>query len=240
MNATAGPYVEGEMLQVPVLFKIESAGVLIVNELNINSEIGLVPIILFPTENATLYWKEIVYLQGTANKDPDGTALNYTWTDTTNGRFLGYGSKVRYNPTTRGNITIQLLVRDELHDKEANYTVRFVVTDRPVVYLKVSKLVMSNREPALDEDVTMQVTIGNYPGTTGIGKLNATNIQYQVYLDRISGTPIAADIIPRVDVNRANATSVVWDVQTTPGTHKIIVQIKTATSRSYSSRTRPP
>jgi len=223
MNATAGPYSEGEMLQIPMLFKIESAGIVNITDLRIDSEIGLVPIITFPSENSTLYYKEPVFLIGFANKDPEGVALNYTWTDTINGRFLGYGNRVKYTPTTKGNITVQLLVKDELHDKEATFSVHFKVEDRPVVYLKVSKCTLSNREPQVDEDVTMTVTIGNFRGTTGIGKLNATNIQFQLYLDRVAGTPIAADIIPRVDADRANSTQVVWDVQTSPGTHKIII-----------------
>ena len=228
MNATAGPYSEGEMLQIPVILKVESAGVVHIEELRIDSEIGLVPIISFPKENSTLYYKEKVELVGLSNKDPDGVALNYTWTDTINGRFLGYGSKVRYTPTTKGNISVQLRVLDELHDKEASLTVHFQVVDRPMPYLKISKVVLSNREPSGGEDVTMTVYVGNYPGTTGIGRVNATHVGYQVFLDTQGGTPIAADIIPYVEVNRANSTQVIWDVQTTPGTHKLIVVIKTA------------
>jgi predicted transcriptional regulator len=225
MNATAGPYSEGEMLQIPVVFKVESAGVLNIGELRIDSEIGLVPIISFPTENSTLYYKEQVFLTGYANKDPDGIALNYTWTDIINGRFLGYGSKIKYTPTTMGYIIVELLVKDELHDKEASLPVHFQVVERPVVNLKISKLVLSNSEPTIGEAITMTVYVGNYPGTTGIIRLNATNVGFQVYLDKVHGTPIAAGIIQRVDANRVNSTRVVWDVQTTSGTHKLIVVI---------------
>jgi DNA-binding MarR family transcriptional regulator len=211
------------MLQIPVVFRMESAGVLNVSGLQIDSEIGLVPIITFPIENSTLYYDELAYLTGLANKDPDGVALNYTWTDTIDGRFLGYGSNVKYTPTTKGNISVQLRVFDELHDKEASLTVHFHVVDRPMAYLKISKLVMSDREPEVGEDVTMSVYVGNFPGTTGIGKLNASHVGFQVYLDNVAGNPIAAGIIPRVDVNTANSTRVAWNVQTGPGTHKLII-----------------
>jgi hypothetical protein len=55
--------------------------------------------------------------------------------------------------------------------------------------------------------------------------LNASHVGFQVYLDNVAGTPIAAGIIPRVDVDRANSAHVVWNVQTTPGTHKLIIVI---------------
>ena len=229
MNATAGPYSEGEMLWIPVIFRMESPGGLNVTELRIVSEIGLVPIITFPTENSTLYWNENVFLSGTANKDPDGTALNYTWTDIVNGRFLGDGSRIKYTPTTKGNITIQLKVIDELHDKEASSIVHIKVVDRPYPpQMKISKLVLSNREPLVGEKLTMTVYVGNNAGTTGIGRVNATNVAFGVYLDNVEGTPIAAGIVPRVDANRANYTQVEWYVQASPGTHKLILRIISA------------
>jgi hypothetical protein len=225
MNATAGPYSEGEMLQIPIIFKVESAGVLHIGELRIDAEVGLVPIIDFPTENSTLFLNEQVYLSGKANKDPDGNALNYTWTDPINGRFLGYGGKVRYTPKTKGNMTFQLRVLDELHDKETTLAVHFQVIERPRVYLKFSKVAFSNREPVVDEKVTITVYIGNYP-PVGAVKLNATHVSFQVFLDDMLGTPIAADTIPRVEVSRANSTQVVWEVQTREyGTHKLMFTI---------------
>jgi DNA-binding MarR family transcriptional regulator len=229
MNATAGPYREGEMLKIPVVFSMESPGALNVTELRIDSEIGLVPIITFPTENSTLYFKEPVYLIGFANKDPDGTALNYTWTDILNGRFLGAGSRIKYVPTTLGNITIQLLVNDELHGKEASSMVHIKVVDRPnPPLMKIPKIVLSNREPQVGEKLTITVYVGNYVGTTGTGRVNVTNVSFGVYLDDVDGTPISTGIIPKVEFNRANSTKVDWYVQASPGTHKLILRIISA------------
>jgi len=218
MNTTAGPYSEGEMVRIPVSFKMESAGVLNVGELRIDSEIGLVPIIDTPKENSTLYVKETVSLTGRANKDMDGNILNYTWTDNINGRFLGFGSKIKYAPTTKGNMSIQLRVLDELHDKETTLTVHFQVADKPMAILNFAKVVLSTREPKEGEEVSMKVYIKN------TGKVNTTRVAFQVYLDKVQGTPIAADVIQKVDIARTNYTEVFWDA-TNPGPHKLILTI---------------
>jgi hypothetical protein len=219
MNATAGAYSEGEMVRIPITYKIESAGVLDIGALRIDSEVGLVPIIDFPKENSTLYIKEVVYLTGRANKDIDGNILNYTWTDNINGRFLGFGSRIKYNPTTKGNMSIQLRVLDELHDKETTLTVRFHVTERPFAILNFQRVVMSTREPNIGEDVSMKVYIKN------TGKVNTTRVAFQVYLDKVQGTPIAADVIQKVDVARTDYVEVFWDANTEYGNHKLIFTI---------------
>jgi len=225
MNHTQGPYVDGEMLGIPVVFRMEGPGLLRIGDLSIESEIALVPVILFPVDNGTLYRNEEVPLRGAANKDPDGVFFNYSWSDTVNGRFLGYGNRVNFTPTTWGAGTIQLLVKDEPHGKEAARSVHFLVTDRPRVNLKSPKVVIDNREPRQGEDVTMTVYIGNYPGTASATKLNATNVGFQLYIDDVNGTPVCSGTIPRIDVNRANSTQVVWHVQASPGTHRLILVV---------------
>lgn len=220
MNATAGPYSEGEMVQIPVVFKMESAGVLNINGLSIVSEIGLVPIIDYPVENGTVFFGQQIVLSGKANKDMDGTLYNYTWTDIISGRLLGYGSKRAYTPTAISNVSIQLKVRDELHDKEATLDVHFQVVERPYAYLTVSKVSLSNKSPKEGEPVTIKVTLKN----SAPGRINATLVGFQVYLDKVKGTPIAADVIDRVDLARTNSMDVFWTA-TDPGTHKLIFVI---------------
>jgi hypothetical protein len=218
MNLTAGPYNEGEMVHIPTMYKMESAGVLNVGDLRINSEIGLVAIIDNPPENGTLYVCETIPLTGRANKDIDGTLFNYTWTDIISGRLLGYGSIRNYKPMAKGNMSIQLKVLDQLHDKEATLTVHFQVVERPSAILTVSKVSMINKAPKEGESVSIKVTIKN------TGKLNATNVGFQVFLDKDKGNPIAADTIDRVDIARPITKEVFWDA-TNPGDHKLLFKV---------------
>jgi predicted transcriptional regulator len=216
LNATAGP--AGSAVVCPVVFMIDSAGTLAVSELHIESQIGLVSIIGFPTEGGALFKDRAYTLSGWSNYDPDGTLYNYTWTDTGSGRLLGYGSKVQYTPAAVGNVTIQLKIRNDIGGREAASYVHLTVVEEPAAMLRVIKVVATPASPMDGEGVSLKVTVAN------TGKVNATNVGFQVYLDRTGGLPAASGTIDRVDMARAATTEVSFRPPIA-GSHKIIVRI---------------
>jgi|GEM_PF-2597582 len=216
MNATAGP--DEAPVTVPVLFRMASAGVLRVTELRVDSQIGLVAIIDFPINGGELFKDRTYTLVGRSNYDLDGTVFNYTWTDTGSGRLLGYGSRLQYTPATLGNVTIQLKVRNDVGGKEAVSFVRFNVVEEPAAYLVASRVVANPKNPRQGDTTSLTVTIKN------TGKVNATNVGFQVYIDRIRGTPVASGSIDRVDVARTGTTEIFWQPSVS-GDHKLIIDV---------------
>jgi DNA-binding MarR family transcriptional regulator len=219
LNRTAGP--AESPVECPVVFRMDSAGTLAVSELHIESQIGLVALIDFPSEGAVLYKDRSYTLQGRSNYDPDGTLFNYTWTDLSSGRLLGYGSQVSYTPNMLGNLTIQLRTRNDLSGKVVVSTVHVRVVEEPAANLAVTKVVATPESPRPGETVSLKVTIKN------TGKVNATNVGIQVYLDRVRGLPVASGVIPRVDMARAATVNVSWKAGAA-GAHEIIVVIAQA------------
>ncbi|MGQ9583535.1 MAG: FG-GAP-like repeat-containing protein [Thermoplasmatota archaeon] len=216
MNATAGPAAEGERVAVEALFKMESAGKLNVSALKVVAPMGLVAIIDFPLENATLYAGVEYELQGRSNYDPDGTLFNYSWTELPTNRFLGFGPRIKYVvPLNATNLTVQLTVRDELHQKEATTSVDVNVVEEPYAYLSITKIVLSPPDPREGEAIALRVTIRN------TGKINASRVGVQLYLDRADGDPIASGVIERIGQGQFESIDISWQASS-PGSHRIL------------------
>ena len=219
MNASTGP---GDApVIVPVVFKMDGAGILTVSGLTIDSQIGLVALIDFPAEGSTLYSGRSYTLQGHANYDLTGELFNYTWTDIVSGRLLGYEPSRPFIPTAIENMTLQLRVDDTLHGKESNTVVHVSVVEEPAAALNVSKLVLSPSKPKEGDSVSLKVTVKN------TGRINATNVGFQVYLDKVKGNPVASGTIDRVDVARTGTAEIFWQASD-PGSHKLIFRIVSA------------
>ena len=216
MNSTAGS--DESAVTCPVVFKMDSAGTLVVSELHIESQIGLVAIIDFPTEGGFLYKDRTYTFSGRSNYDPDGTLFNYTWTDLGSGRLLGYGSRIQYTPNAIANLTIQLKARNDVSGKEVTSTVHVSVVEEPAAYLAATKIAWTPKEPKPGETVSLKVTIKN------TGKVNATNIAFQLFIDKVSGTPAASGAIDSIDMARTKTTEIFW-AASSAGTHKLIIHI---------------
>ncbi len=215
VNATAGPTGGEERVTVEALFGMESAGKLNVSALKVVAPMGLVAMVDFPSENATLYSGVEYELQGRSNYDPDGTLFNYSWTELPTNRFLGYGPRVKYTvPLNITNLTLQLFVRDELHQKEAYTSVNLNVVEEPYAYLSVTKIALSPPDPRDGETITIKVTIRN------TGKINATRVGVQLYLDKTEGNPIASGIIERIGPGQFESVDAFWQASS-PGSHRI-------------------
>ena len=216
LNATAGP--DEAPVKVPVVFRMDSAGILRVTDLHIESQIGLVAIIDFPTEGSSLFKDRTYTLSGYSNYDPDGTLFNYTWTDLGSGRLLGFGSHVQYAPTVLGNLTIQLRARSDISGKEVTGAVHISVVEEPAANLVAIKVVATPKSPKTGETTSLKVTIKN------TGKVNATNIGFQLYVDKASGIPAASGSIDRIDMARTGTTDIFWSASTA-GNHKLIIVV---------------
>lgn len=216
LNATAGP--DESAVNCPVVFRMESAGRLLVTELRIESQIGLVAIIDSPAEGGFMYKDRACALSGRSNYDPDGTLFNYTWTDLGSGRLLGYGSRIRHTPTALGDLAIQLKVRNDFAGKEATGTVHASVIEEPVAALAVTGIALMPREPLVGQAVTLTVTVMN------TGDINATNIGFQVFLDTMGGLPVASGVIERIDAGRTSSAVVSWPATET-GSHRLMIVI---------------
>ncbi|MEM2869611.1 MAG: FG-GAP-like repeat-containing protein [Thermoplasmata archaeon] len=225
MNETAGPAAEGERVRVGVLFKMESAGKLNVSGLSIDAPMGLVSIIDFPQHNATLYGGVEYELQGRSNYDPDGTLFNYSWTEHPSNRFLGFGSRVKYVPPTNAtNVTINLHVRDDLHQKEAFTEVGINIVEEPYAYLSITKIALSPPDPVDGEAVTITVTVRN------MGKINATRVGIQLYLDKTGGNPITSGVIDMIGPGQFESVDVFWQASET-GNHRLLGAIVQCSER---------
>jgi hypothetical protein len=219
MNATTGTS-EAPVI-VPVVFRMDGAGTLTVSGLSIASQIGLVALIDFPGEGGILYSGRSYTLQGHSNYDLTGELFNYTWTDLGSGRLLGYGPSHAFIPTALGNMTLQLKVINPINEKETNSLVRVSVVEEPSAALNISKLVISPSSPKEGDSVSLKVTIRN------TGKINATNVGFQLYIDKVKGNPVASGTIDRVDVARTGTTEIFWQ-SSSPGSHKLIFRIVSA------------
>jgi len=220
LNATAGP--DESAVSCPSVFKVDSAGTLLVTELRIESQIGLVALIDFPAEGGTLYKDRAYMLSGRSNYDPDGTMFNYTWTDLGSGRLLGYGSRLQFTPVFLGNLSLQLKVRNDIGGKEVTSTVRVLVVEEPAANLLATKVQAAPASPMPGESVSIKVTVKN------TGKVNATNIGFQLYVDKISGAPAASGSIDRIDMARTGLTEIFWSAPNKPGPHKVYIVMVSA------------
>jgi uncharacterized repeat protein (TIGR01451 family) len=217
LNATAGP--DESPVVCPVVFKMDSAGSLQVSELHIESQIGLVALIDFPSEGAQLFKDRAYTLQGRSNYDPDGTLFNYTWTDLGSGRLLGYGSRIQYTPAALGNVSIQLKVRNDLGGKEVTSTVHVAIVEEPAANIVATKVVATPKTPKPGETVSLKITFKN------TGLVNATNIGFQLFIDKPTGIPAASGSIDRIDKARTAQTEIFWSAGS-PGNHKLIIHVE--------------
>jgi DNA-binding MarR family transcriptional regulator len=207
-----------EMLSIPVVFKMDSAGVLKISNLSIDPQIRLVAFIDSPADGSGLYLNRSYTLQGHSNYDLDGELFNYSWTDLSSGRLLGYGGQCRFTPSARGDLTIQLKVRSDIGKLDAVATARLTVVDGPAAALDIAKMTMKPREPGEGDIVTLSVTVRN------TGNLNATNVGFQVFLDGTGGLPVASGVLDRVDAGRTATATAVWQAGR-PGSHRVIIRI---------------
>jgi len=206
-------------INVPVTFRMESAGKLNVSLLRVESVMGLVAIIDSPIENGTCWAKSPIILSGHSNYDIDGSLYNYSWYDNETSAFLGYGSSGKaFTPIGLYTYTIRLKVRDDLNGREASTLVKFRVIQKPMPYLTIPRVNVSNREPAPGDTVTFTIFVRN------TGTANASDVGVQIFLDNEKGHPIASGVIDRIDMQGTAILKLRWEASG-PGGHKYLVKI---------------
>ena len=123
---------------------------------------------------------------------------------------------MRYVPPTNvTNLTISLHVRDDLHQKEAFSEVELNIAEEPYAYLSITRISPSPLDPIEGETVTIKVTVRN------TGKINATRVGIQLYLDKVRGNPIAIGVIDAIAPGQFESVDIFWQASGA-GTHRIV------------------
>jgi len=167
-----------------------------------------VAVISSPSDGVRFAPDDYIAFRSSGTDDPDGDALDYTWTSDLDGE-LGTGELLD-KQLSEGSHTITLLVEDAYGGTHETTVLLLVKAYLPLVTIEGIEL--NNDAPVQGDKVRITVSL------TNLGEAKAEGVTVHILVD---GVELATDTVS-LDIGASRTVTATWTSE--PGTHEISVE----------------